>query len=66
MQKFAKMNLKKLTFDNCGIDDNMLSKVDFSESFLTALNLSNNKISDLSSIKPLSDTLEDLVIDNNL
>lgn len=65
LQKFVKMDLKNLTLDNCGIDDNMLSKADFSKSSLTSLNLSNNKISDLNNIKPLSDTLNDLTIDNN-
>ena len=65
LQKFVKMDLKNLTLDNCGIDDNMLSKADFSTSSLTSLNLSNNKISDLNNIKPLSDTLNDLTIDNN-
>lgn len=65
LQKFVKMDLKTLTLDNCGIDDNMFSKVDFSTSSLISLNLSNNKISDLNNIKPLSDTLNDLTIDNN-
>lgn len=65
LQKLVKMDLKNLTLDNCGIDDNMLSKADFSTSSLTSLNLSNNKISDLNNIKPLSDTLNDLTIDNN-
>lgn len=65
VRELMQLDLYSLSLCNCNISDSDLNNLSIGENGITSLKLNDNAITDLSVLLPLSETLDELYIDNN-